>query len=112
MRHRPRSWRRWPRYRGVVKVEGGGGSTELTYAREAPAITVVRDTVLACSAVHEVRGTIKVELDIDASGHANHIGLDAGNGSFASCVNDGVKGAQFSDAHRSTHLVLPLQLPG
>jgi len=100
-------------YTGVVSISGPQRSAaQLRYTRAMPAVTRVRETVMTCSTVHHVRGSLKMQLDIDEDGKPTNISLDAGDGLFAACVNEGLANARFSEEHRSAKLVLPFTLPG
>ena len=94
----------------TVTVPDTSARTEVSYTRAMPAITAVRETVMSCAAVHQVAGAVKVELGIDDDGRAVHIGLDAGDGLFAACVDNGVAKARFPAAHRGKRLVLPIEV--
>ena len=99
-------------YTGVVSVTAPdtNARTEVRYARAMPAVTAVRETVMTCASLHRVEGSVNVELGIDDDGRARRINLDAGDGLFAACVNDGLMNARFSSKHRGTRLVLPIEI--
>ena len=99
-------------YAGIVIVTTPDTTarTELRYARAMPAITAVRETVTTCAALHRIGGAVKVELGIDDDGRAVRIQLDAGDGLFAACVNDGIADARFPHAHRGRRLVVPIEV--
>ena len=99
-------------YAGVIAVTSGPATTELRYTRAMPAVTAVRETVITCSTLHNVTGKLAVELGIDEDGRPTRIGVDAGDGLFAKCMNDGLANVRFGKAHRGANLVLPFELPG
>ncbi len=99
-------------YTGVIAVSTGPATTELRYTRAMPAITAVRETVMRWSTLHHVSGKLKVELGIGDDGRPTRIGVDAGDGLFAKCMNDGLANMKFGEAHRGVKLVLPFELPG
>jgi hypothetical protein len=99
-------------YAGVIAVSSGAATTELRYTRAMPAVTAVRETVMTCSTLHDVHGKVAVELGIDDAGKLTRIGLDAGDGLFAKCINDGLENVRFGAAHRGAKLLLPFELPG
>lgn len=97
-------------YEGVVKIVAPAAQTELRYALAMPGVTAVRETVLACSVVHQIAGAVKVEVDVDVYGRAKSVGVDLDDKLFSRCVSDGVAKTRFSDAHRASKLVLPFEL--
>ena len=99
-------------YAGVIAVSSGRATTSLRYTRAMPAVTAVRETVMTCSTIYQVTGKVAVELGIDDDGRPTHIGVDAGDGLFAKCMNDGLVNVRFGEAHRGVKLVLPFELPG
>jgi hypothetical protein len=99
-------------YTGVIALSTGATHAELRYTRAMPAITAVRETVMTCSALHRVSGKLNVELGIDDDGRPVRIGVDAGDGLFAKCMNEGLANTRFGKTHRGAKLVLPFELPG
>ncbi len=99
-------------YRGTVTARAVRAvARQATYARTMPPITAVREAIGSCAARHAVTGSLELRLTIDEAGVATRIGLDAGDGELAACVNRGITGTRFPAAHRGATLVLPFAIP-
>ena len=97
-------------YRGTATARAGGATTSIAYERPMPAVTYVRDAVRRCAAEHQVTGSLRVQLTVDAAGLPVRLELGAGDGAFAACVNTAVAKQRFPKAQRDATLVFPLEL--
>ena len=98
-------------YSGTVTISADKAQpTQIKYQRPMPSVTAVREAIMTCAARHAVRGTMKLQLTVSTAGAPVRIGVDAGDGAFAACVNTAIVPLRFPEAQRGVMLVLPFQL--
>lgn len=97
-------------YRGVALARAETASARITFERDKPAVTAVRDAALECATTQRRTGAVRVVIIVDARGAATDLRI-AGDNSFAACVSTAIAGVTFPPAQRASTVVLPLDLP-
>lgn len=97
-------------YHGVVLARAETASARISFERDKPAVTAVRDAALECATTEQRTGAVRVVIIVDARGSATDLRV-AGDNDLAACISTAIAGVTFPSAQRASTVVLPLDLP-